>query len=151
MKKPIVPLVASLLSVCCLYATAQTVSPLKGQSQETMQQDMSACQTQAGTTSSASTDSSQSGGRARGAAKGAVAGAVVNDVRAGQNSNAYDRLDSDTKQEYRQSQSKDAAKTGMVVGGSRQRQGRRNTRQDSAANASAYSACLQQRGYQVTP
>ncbi|MEB2669424.1 hypothetical protein U5S02_18350, partial [Bordetella parapertussis] len=72
MKKSIFPCAASLLCLFGLGAAAQTVTPLQGQSPETTQQDMAACQTQAGSTGSASTDSSRSGGRVRGAAAGAA-------------------------------------------------------------------------------
>ncbi|KCV64902.1 hypothetical protein L493_1168, partial [Bordetella bronchiseptica 99-R-0433] len=61
MKKSILPCAASLLGLFCLGAAAQTVTPLQGQSPETTQQDMAACQAQTGGTSSASTDSSRSG------------------------------------------------------------------------------------------
>ncbi|HKS11877.1 MAG TPA: hypothetical protein VJS90_02445, partial [Pseudomonas sp.] len=74
---PGIATIATLLSMFCLCATAETITPLKGQSTELIQQDISACQAQAGTSSSASADSSQSGGRLRGAATGAVAGAAV--------------------------------------------------------------------------
>ncbi|MFJ0631605.1 hypothetical protein WLW65_22310, partial [Bordetella bronchiseptica] len=72
MKKSIFPCAASLLCLFGLGAAAQTVTPLQGQSPETTQQDMAACQAQAGSTStsSAGTDGSRSGGRVRGAAAG---------------------------------------------------------------------------------
>ncbi|MGV2861893.1 hypothetical protein ACNPP0_04275, partial [Achromobacter sp. AGC39] len=70
MKKSIIPCVALLLSTIGLTATAQTITPMKGQSPETTQQDVAACQSQAGGTGT--TDTTQSGGRARGAATGAV-------------------------------------------------------------------------------
>ncbi|KDC71183.1 hypothetical protein L513_1251, partial [Bordetella bronchiseptica MBORD632] len=75
MKKSIFPCAASLLCLFGLGAAAQTVTPLQGQSPETTQQDMAACQAQAGSTStsSAGTDGSRSGGRVRGAAAGAAA------------------------------------------------------------------------------
>ncbi|UIP22615.1 YMGG-like glycine zipper-containing protein [Achromobacter deleyi] len=155
MKKSIFPCTAPLLSMFCLCAAAQTVTPLKGQSPETTQQDIATCQAQAGSPSSASTDSPQAGGRARGAAAGAAAGATVAGARGRQHEEVYDRVDDDVKQEYRQNQAKDAAVAGMVVGGSRQRQDRRqdrgNAAQENAAISSAYGSCMQQRGYQVTP
>jgi hypothetical protein len=80
-----------------------------------------------------------------------VAGAAVAGVRGNQRSQAYDELDSDVKQEHRQNNAKDAAVAGVVVGGSRQRQDRRDTRQSSTAGSSAYSTCMQQRGYQINP
>jgi hypothetical protein len=147
MKKSIFICAAPVLSLFCLGAAAQTVTPLKGQTAETTQQDISACQAQAGTPS---TDSSPSGGRARVAATGAVAGAAVAGARGRQHEEVSDRVNDDVKQEYRQNQAKDAAVAGMVVGGSRQRQDRRETAQTNAAVSSAYSSCMQQRGYQVT-
>ncbi|WP_234015697.1 YMGG-like glycine zipper-containing protein [Achromobacter spanius] len=156
MNKSIFPWMAIVLSGVCLSATAQTVTPLKGQTPELTQQDIAACQAQsANTTSAAGADTPSAGGRARGAAAGAAAGAAVAGARGRQHEEVYDRMDDDTKQAYRQNQAKDAAATGMVVGGSRQRQDRRQDRADQAqqtANASsAYAACMQQRGYQVGP
>ncbi|RRV04598.1 hypothetical protein EGJ27_22470 [Pseudomonas sp. v388] len=151
MKRFVIPLIALSASGFGLFATAQSVTPMNGQSQQTMQQDMSACQSQAGMSGSSTTGSSQSGGRVRGAAKGAVAGATVAEVRGNRDSEIYDQLDSDVKQEHRQNQAKDAAVAGVVVGGSRQRQDRREDRRNSTDSASVYSTCMQQRGYQVTP
>ena len=154
MKKSIRPCTATLLSLFCLCAGAQTVTPLKGQSPQTTQQDISACQALSGSGASASTNDPKSGGRVRGAAAGAAAGAAVAGVRGNQHEEVYDRMSDDAKQQYRQNQAKDAA-AGMVVGGSRQRQDRRQDRaeasQQNAAAASAYSNCMQQRGYQVAP
>jgi hypothetical protein len=139
----------------CLSATAQNVTALKGQSPELTQQDIAACQAQAGNTESASSDTPQAGGRARGAAAGAAAGAAVAGARGHQHEEAYDRMGDDTKQAYRQNQAKDAAAAGMVVGGSRQRQDRRQDRANQSPQAtnasSAYADCMQQRGYQVVP
>ncbi|MDH1302515.1 MULTISPECIES: YMGG-like glycine zipper-containing protein [Achromobacter] len=155
MKKSIRPCTATLLSLFCLCAGAQTVTPLKGQSPQTTQQDISACQALSGSGASASTNDPKSGGRVRGAAAGAAAGAAVAGVRGNQHEEVYDRMSDDAKQQYRQNQAKDAAAAGMVVGGSRQRQDRRQDRaeasQQNAAAASAYSNCMQQRGYQVAP
>ena len=151
----IFPCVAMLAAGVCLTASAQTVTPLKGQSPELTQQDIAACQSQTGSAASTSPDSREAGGRARGAAAGAAAGAAVAGARGQQHEEVYDRMDDDTKQAYRQNQAKDAAAAGMVVGGSRQRQDRRqdraNQNQQAAAASSAYAACMQQRGYQVTP
>ena len=155
MKKSIRPCTATLLSLFCLCAGAQTVTPLKGQSPQTTQQDISACQALSGSGASASTNDPKSGGRVRGAAAGAAAGAAVAGVRGNQHEEVYDRMSDDAKQQYRQNQAKDAAAAGMVVGGSRQRQDRRQDRaeasQQNAAAASVYSNCMQQRGYQVAP
>ncbi|MCF4997259.1 hypothetical protein GIW69_16985, partial [Pseudomonas syringae] len=114
MKKSIVPCVATLLSVFCLYATAETLTPLKGQSPETVQQDISACQAQSGSSNNANT--TQSGGRIKGAATGAVAGATVAGVRSNRHDEISDRVDSDVKQEYRQNKARNAAAAGAVVG-----------------------------------
>ena len=97
MKKSIFPGAASLL-LYCLCATAQTVTPMKGQSADMTQQDVAACQSQAGGTGNAAP---QSGGRARGAATGAVAGATVAGVRSNQHEELSDRVDDDVKQDYR--------------------------------------------------
>lgn len=137
-----------LLGVFSVVAIAQTLTPIKGQSPELVQQDISACQAQAGTSSSTTP---QSGGRVRGAAGGAVAGATVAQVRGNRHEEVYDRVDSDVKQQYRQNQAKDAAVAGAVVGGARQRQDRRQTRRDSGAAGDAYSNCMVQRGYQLSP
>ncbi|WP_426115595.1 hypothetical protein [Pseudomonas sp. DSP3-2-2] len=145
----IIPSVAAVLSVLSICAAAETVVPIKGQSPETVQLDTSQCQASSGTTGNATT--SQSGGRVRGATKAAVAGAGVAQVRGNQHDNAYDRVDDSVKQEYRQSKAKDAAVAGAVVGGSRQRQDRRDARHATEQASSAYSTCMQQRGYQVTP
>ncbi|MCY1549734.1 hypothetical protein D9M68_859210 [compost metagenome] len=68
--------VAFLLAAFCLSATAQTVTPLSGQSSATTQQDSAACQALADSESSAITESPESGGRARGAAIGLAVGAA---------------------------------------------------------------------------
>jgi len=64
MNKSILPCVATVFSMVCLCATAETVTPLKGQSPEIIQQDIGACQAQAGGTASTST-SPQTGGIGR--------------------------------------------------------------------------------------
>jgi Skp family chaperone for outer membrane proteins len=160
-------------------AFAETVIPMKGQSPEQIQMDVTQCQAQAKTaydqalasaSSSASTSTTSaappSGGRMRGAVTGAAAGAAAAEVRGNRYEN-YDKIDSDVQQEYRQNQAKDAAVAGAAVGGARQRQARREQQQvqqqqaqqqSSAATQSAdaalqqaYSACLSGRGYSVTP
>ncbi|SIT30540.1 YMGG-like glycine zipper-containing protein [Achromobacter sp. MFA1 R4] len=156
MNRFVVPAAAVCLSAFCLSAIAQQVTPLKGQSPETTQQDIAACQAQAQAQAGIATAGTpNAGGRARGAAAGAAAGAAVAGARGRQHEEVYDRMDDDTKQAYRQNQAKDAAAAGMVVGGSRQRQERREDRanapQQDAAVSSAYANCMQQRGYQVTP
>ena len=154
MKTSFLSCTATMLCLASLCATAETVTPLKGQTPEIIQQDIGACQAQAGSTSGTST-SPQTGGRVRGAATGAVAGAAVAGARGRQYDEVADRVDDDVKQQYRQNKAKDAAVAGAVVGGSRQRQDRREDRrsaeQNTAAASSAYTSCMQQRGYQVTP
>ena len=88
----------------------------------------------------------------RGAAVGAAAGAVVKLVMLAPARFGCDGANDDVKQEYRQDQAKGAAAAGVVVGGSRQRQERRADEKTSAATTStAYTSCLQGKGYQVTP
>ncbi|EJM58992.1 hypothetical protein PMI28_01953 [Pseudomonas sp. GM48] len=143
--------VTMLLSTSAL---AVTVVPLKGQTSQTIQQDASACQSQANAQQPIP-DTVPSGGRAKGAATAAVAGATAAEVRGRQHENVYDQIDDDTKQDYRQNHARSAAAAGAVVGGSRQRQARRQnlaaSEQSSIANNSVYSSCLQQRGYDVLP
>ncbi|MPT37726.1 MAG: hypothetical protein E2603_04225, partial [Achromobacter sp.] len=77
MKKSIYSCAGLFLSGFCLCATAQTVTPLKGQTPQVTQQDISQCQAMSGSTSSTSADNNpQAGGRVRGAAAGAAAGAA---------------------------------------------------------------------------
>lgn len=146
--------VATLLSMVCLSAAAETVTPLQGQSPQTIQQDIGTCRAQAGGTNDTGS-ASQPGERARGAATGAVAGAAAANARARQHEEVYDRIDEDVQQEYRQDRAKQGAVAGAAVSGSRQRQerrqDRRNADQNAAAASSAYIDCMQQRGYQVTP
>lgn len=154
MKKSPALCLATLFSMVCLSATAETVTPLQGQSPQTIQQDIGACQAQAGSTNGTGT-ASQPGERARGAATGAVAGAAAANARARQHEEVYDRIDEDVQQEYRQDRAKQGAVAGAAVSGSRQRQERRQERRNADQNAgaasSAYIDCMQQRGYQVTP
>lgn len=76
---------------------------------------------------------------------------------------AYDRVDSDVQEEYRQNQARETAAVGAVVGGSRQRQERRQTQQQQAQQqeaaaqtqqqqgSQAFDACMGARGYTVQP
>ncbi|QKE62390.1 hypothetical protein HNE05_03125 [Aquipseudomonas campi] len=124
---------------------AETVVPLNGQSSQQVQADIDACRSSATTSSSSSGPSGQ---RLRGAAVGAAAGAVGSEVRG----NDYDRVDDDVQDEIRQDRAKETAAAGMVVGGSRARQDRRDDRNSPAeVDSAAYSSCLQGRGYQVSP
>jgi hypothetical protein len=69
-----------------------------------------------------------------------------------QHDEIYDRVDDNTKQDYRQNRAKQTAAAGAVVGGSRQRQERRAQEKTNASTTStAYTSCLQGKGYQVNP
>ncbi|MFJ7312992.1 hypothetical protein ACIQVE_09500 [Pseudomonas sp. NPDC098747] len=140
------------LMIATLYATpasAQSVVPLKGQTSQQTQIDINDCHSIASTSA---TSKPQAGGRLKGAAVGAAAGAAGAEVRGRQHDELYDRVDDDRKQDYRQNRAQQTAAAGAVVGGSRQRQERRaQSKTDAAASSSAYTGCLQGRGYQVTP
>lgn len=146
-----------------------TVQPLEGQSSTVVQQDMAACQSSATQSSGynptqppvATAPAGPSGQRLRGAAAGAVAGGVRAGAR-GNQYEAWDEVDDDRKQEYRQNEAQSAARAGVAVGGVRARQDRRGARREqgqqqqqqaSAADAwsQAYGGCMQGRGYSVTP
>ncbi|PMZ91460.1 MULTISPECIES: hypothetical protein [unclassified Pseudomonas] len=147
-------ILAMLMLLLSTSALAATVIPLKGQTSQTIQQDTSACQSQANAQHPVQS-TVPSGGRAKGAATAAVAGATAAEVRGRQHENVYDQIDDDTRQDYRQNQARSAAAAGVVVGGARQRQARREnlseSEQNVTANNSVYSSCLQQRGYDVLP
>ena len=81
-----------------------------------------------------------------------LAGATAAQVRGNQHDEIYDRVDDNTKQDYRQNRAKQTAAAGAVVGGSRQRQERRAQEKTNASTTStAYTSCLQGKGYQVNP
>ncbi|MBV7525554.1 MULTISPECIES: hypothetical protein [Pseudomonas] len=145
---------AILMLLMSTSALAATVIPLKGQTSQTIQQDTSACQSQANAQHPVQS-TVPSGGRVKGAATAAVAGATAAEVRGRQHENVYDQIDDDTRQDYRQNHARSAAAAGVVVGGARQRQARRENLSESeqsiTANNSVYSSCLQQRGYDVLP
>lgn len=134
-------------------AMAVTVVPLKNQTTQTIQRDTDACKSQADAQHPLP-GAVPSGGRVRGATTAAVAGATAAQVR-GRQHDAYDQLDDDLKQGYRQNHARSAAAAGVVVGAAKQRQARREslstTDQSITANNSVYSSCLQQRGYNVLP
>ena len=139
-------------------AQAETVTPLQGQSPQQMQNDIAACQSQAGTSQTSSASQRQGGERLRGATAGAMAGAAAAEVRGRQHEEVYDRVDNDIQQEYRQNQAREAAAVGMAVGGSRQRRERRDERradnaaaQNPSSSSQAYLNCMSSRGYSVTP
>lgn len=136
-------------SLCATQASAESIVPLKGQTSQQTQIDINDCHSIASTSS---TSTPQSGGRLKGAAVGAAAGATGAEVRGRQHDEFYDAVDDDRKQDYRQDRAKQTAAAGAVVGGARQRQERRaQSKTDAAASSSAYTGCLQGRGYQVTP
>lgn len=139
------------LAVSSAQGWAQTVVPTKGQSSQQTQLDINECQSIAAS-QAASTTTSPSGGRVRGAAVGAAAGAVAADARGRQHDEFYEGANDNVKQEYRQNQAKQTAAAGAVVGGSKQRQERRANEKTSTANSqTAYTSCLQGKGYQVNP
>lgn len=142
---------AVLASFVTLTAWAETtIVPAAGQTSEQMAADRTACDTQAASQSgyhpsqpapTASSSQPVTGQRVKGAARGAVAGAV-----------REERTDKDERE------NEDAV--GAVVGGSRQRQDRRDSRRDTAQEQKAYSqkqaayqqaftACMTARGYAV--
>ena len=135
--------------LCATQASAESVVPLKGQTSQQTQIDINDCHSIASTST---TSTPQAGGRLKGAAVGAAAGATAAEVRGRQHDEFYDNANDNVKQEYRQNQAKGAAAAGVVVGGSRQRQERRADEKTSAANSqTAYTSCLQGKGYQVNP
>ncbi|MGF6330582.1 inorganic triphosphatase YgiF [Pseudomonas sp. BS3782 TE3695] len=151
--------ISTLTLSACLFlassgALAVTLVPLKNQTSQTIQQDTSACQTQANA-QFPTQNTVPSGGRIKGATTAAIAGATAAQVRGRQHDDVYDQIDDDIKQDYRQNRARSAAAAGVVVGASRQRQERRQnlaaTEQNITANNSVYSSCLQQRGYNVLP
>jgi hypothetical protein len=83
----------------------------------------------------AATTQPQAGGRARGAAAGAMAGAVKGKSKSNQYSNESDNV----AEEYTRNQMQDAAKMGVAVGASRQRQERRQ----GVATQNSSTTCLQ--------
>jgi hypothetical protein len=138
------------LSVAATQAWAETVVPLKGQSSQQIQLDIDACHNVAGSQTAATPPAS--GGRLRGAAAGAAAGAAGAQVRGRQHDEFYDRVDDDVKQDYRQNRAKETAAAGAMVGASRQRQERRAQQKTATSTSStAYTSCLQGKGYQVNP
>lgn len=154
MMKILAHTLAILMLLMSTSALAATVIPLKGQTSQTIQQDTGACQSQANAQHPVQS-TVPSGGRVKGAATAAVAGATAAEVRGRQHENVYDQIDDDTRQDYRQNHARSAAAAGVVVGGARQRQARRENLSESeqsiTANNSVYSSCLQQRGYDVLP
>jgi len=81
-----------------------------------------------------------------------MAGAAKAEVK-GQQHGAYDNVNEDVKQQYRQNEAKSVAAAGTVVGGAKQRQQRREASQQSSSSSQAfdqaYSSCLMGRGYSV--
>jgi hypothetical protein len=152
-------LLSAMVGASC--AQASTVIPAQGQTPEQIQADTAACQSQGAQASAAAAPApapAPQGGRLRGAAVGAAAGAAAAEVR-GNQYEAYDRVDSDVQQEYRQNQAQEAAVAGAVVGGAKQRQQRRQSTQQQQAAAQtqqqqgsqAFDACMGARGYTVQP
>jgi hypothetical protein len=166
------PVLRCFLIACVVHAAAPdsmaqqfTVTPAKGQSAQQVESDMAACSASAAQSSgydpaqagAATPAQPQVGGRVKGATAAGAAGAAAAEVR-GQQYEGYDNLSDDAKQEYRRNEAKSAAAAGAVAGGVKQRQDRRQARRQDAQQASAagaydqaYKACLQGRGYTVTP
>lgn len=146
--------VAMLATLVSAQICAETVIPLKNQSSQVIQQDTSTCRSQADAQYPLKQSQQPTGGRVRGAATAASAGAVAAEVR-GRQYDAYGRVNDDLQQNYRQNKAKSAAAAGAVIGAANQRKDRRSavaaTEQAAAANSSVYTACLQQRGYDVKP
>ena len=142
-----IPLV--IAAIFTTQASAESVVPLKGQTSQQTQIDINDCHSIASTST---TSTPQTGGRLKGAAVGAAAGATAAEVRGRQHDEFYDAVDDNRKQDYRQNRAGQSAAAGAVVGGARQRQDRRaQSKTNAAASSSAYTGCLQGRGYQVTP
>ena len=144
-------LVATILTLTGFagFATGQTLLPLNGQNAEQIKSDDMACRNQATTPA---TEQPQ-GGRLAGAVKGGLVGAAAAEVRGNQHE-AYDRLDDDVQQEYRQENARDAAAVGAVIGGRHQRKERRAKQVAApvaATTSQAYISCMQGKGYSVTP
>src|SRR6187399_1446343 len=106
----------TFVTFAAALASAQTVTPAKGQTPEQTAKDTQECGSSAVTSSGynpaappAEADRA-SGGRAKGAAKAATVGAVASGAGGG---NAYDKASDNAQQEYRQNNAKDAAKVGM--------------------------------------
>jgi hypothetical protein len=157
MKPVIVALTALGLAALALSLHAQmTITPTAGQTPEQTAADRSACETQAvaqtGYHPSQPAPTAQStqpvrGQRLAGAARGAALGGIRE-----QTSDAEDREIEDVTEA--------GAKAGVVVGGSRQRQGRREARREAAqeqdaqaqladAYGQAFTACMTAKGYAV--
>ena len=156
MKRTITHASRLLAFAATAHLHASTLIPAKGQTPEQIQADTAACQSQATQASQAAAPApAPQGGRLKGAAVGAAAGAAAAEVR-GNQYEAYDRLDSDVQQEYRQNQAQGAAAAGMVVGGAKQRQQRRQSQQQAATQSQqqgsqAFDSCMGARGYTVQP
>jgi len=157
-KLPLTAALGTSLLISTSFFTANvsalTVTPMQGQTPDQIQRDQADCTSIAQQSAGAQTQAATppTGGRARGAAAGAMAGAAKAEVQ-GQQHGAYDNVNEDVKQEYRQNQAKSAAAAGVVVGGAKQRQGRREQSQQSAASAQTYDqvfgSCMMGRGYNV--
>lgn len=146
-------------------AITTAITPLKGQTAEKTQVDDAECKNGATTATGFIPGAPQaaavpaarpSGQRLAGAARGAAAGAVVGEVQGNNYSNAPDAL----RDEHTRHQAQTGAAVGVMAGGARARQGRRQVaqaqqaagQQQAAAQAAwqnSYKACLGQRGYSV--
>ena len=147
-------LAASVIGLVSSVATAQTVTPMKGQTSEQMATDKTECQSIAQQSAAATPPPAaapQRGAGVRGAARGAAVGAAVADRNGGE---VYNRASEDAQQEYRQEKAKDAAKAGAVVARGQQRRSNVQAAQQQQASSAqatdaAFRSCLAGRGYQV--
>ena len=130
-----------LLAGGITVAYAATVTPLQGQTAEQAGADQQQCAAQASSQSgynpNATAPTPQVGQRAAGAVRGAAAGKVVSNVTKNSTDDAMEG----------------GAKLGALAGGGQQRRNnreqRQQTQQQAGAYNSAFSACLQARGYAV--
>jgi hypothetical protein len=144
---------------------AAAITPLKGQTAEKSALDDAECKNGATTASgyvpgappaAAPAPQGPGGQRLAGAARGAAAGAVVGEVQGNHYSNAPEGI----RDEHTQNQAKTGAAVGVMAGGARARQGRRQAAQAQQASGqqqaaaqtawqNSYKSCLTQRGYSV--
>lgn len=144
---------------------AATITPLNGQTAEKSALDDAECKNGATTASgyvpgappaAAAAPQGPSGQRLAGAARGAAAGAVVGEVQG----NNYSNVSEGAKDRHTRNQAQTGAAVGVMAGGARARQGRRQAtqaqqaagQQQAAAQTAwqnSYKSCLTQRGYSV--
>ena len=130
MQKRVAMACSLLVAFAATAVQAQYVYPSKGQSPSQQQKDQSECQAWAATQPGTAPPPPNQGQVARGAARGAVGGAVIAGVADGDSGKG--------------------AAAGAVVGGVRgNRQKQAQAAGAQQANANAFGACMQGRGYSV--